>query len=244
MNLITALILIAVAAIAGYGLGMLDARVTASLHKKDLESHQPVPSSEKVAPVEINRLEDHSVLRVVIDLASQLRLELDGARLNSPDEISVEQRQRLVGLIVQLKPWMEGKPAQTSLPTPPEEVPARIPEPQPLKVSEPVILIQQPPAVSVPVKIDPMRGLRSLLQNDVKTPGQVKGLSIVAMIDEVLQAKLLGTPLLEKQIHMEEGNLGEVIVVVGKNRYNGVDEVPEPEIRVIIKSSISDWEKK
>ena len=89
-----------------------------------------------------------------------------------------------------------------------------------------------------------MRGLRSLLKSDVKAPGEGKGVSIVAMIDEVLQAKLLGTTLLAKGIRLEEGSSGEVIVYVGFDRYSGVDAVPDPEIRAIIKSAISDWEKK
>jgi len=31
---------------------------------------------------------------------------------------------------------------------------------------------------------------------------------------------------------------------VGRERYDSVDAVPDPEIRAIIKTSISDWEKK
>ena len=64
------------------------------------------------------------------------------------------------------------------------------------------------------------------------------------MIDEVLQAKLLGTPLMEKSIRLEEGPTGGVIVCVGSQQYTAIDSIPEPEIREVIKAAITAWEKK
>ena len=83
-----------------------------------------------------------------------------------------------------------------------------------------------------------------MLNGELKSANEIKSTSIVAMIDEVLQAKLLSSPLLSKGIRLEEGSFGEVVVFVGTNHYPGVDAVPDPEIQAIIKSAIADWEKK
>jgi hypothetical protein len=64
------------------------------------------------------------------------------------------------------------------------------------------------------------------------------------MIDEVLQTKLSGTQLMDKAIRLEDGPMGEVIVCVGSQRYDGVGAVPDPEIRDIIKAAITEWERK
>ena len=100
------------------------------------------------------------------------------------------------------------------------------------------------PIPANPLKIDAMRGFRSLLKNDIRDPEKQKGTSLVALIDEVLQAKILNSPNINKMIRLEDGPLGEVIVCVGSQRYNGVNAVPDPEIREIIQEAIADWEKK
>jgi hypothetical protein len=237
MNLAPAIILIVVAAVVGYVLGIIDSRITASLKKKVEENSAAAAASPTNA--DQNRLGEHTVLRVTIDQTLKWHLELDKVQVDDPNEISVEQRQRLINLVTQIKPWMDGKSGPGSAPLPtPQAAPER-PTLKSLSAVQPVL----PPNNPAP-KVDALRGLRSLLNNEIKTPGKDKSNSIVTMIDEVLQAKLLGTSLLSKSIRLEEGDMGEVIVFVGKERYSAVDDVPEPEIRAIIKSAISDWEKK
>jgi hypothetical protein len=231
MTLGPAIILIIIAAIAGYVIGIVDSRLTASLRKKTDEVS--APETELVAK-ETNRPGEHTVLKVTVDEGLKWHLELDGTRLDNPDAISPEQHQRTVNVVVQMRPWLEGKAVPVAAAPVPEPLPQRLP------ITSPVV---QPPPASAPLKIDAFRGFRSLLNNDVKAPGEKKSISIVTMIDDVLQAKLLGSPLMEKAIRLEEGPLGEVVVCVGSQRYEGVGAVPEGEIRDIIKAAIADWEK-
>ena len=242
MNLAPAIILIIVAAVVGYVLGLIDSRLTASVRNKLEENTTASTAAADQSVVEDrNKLGEHTVLKVTIDQTLKWHLELDKVRLENPSEMSSDQRQRMLNLVAQIRPWIDGKEVQTSAPLP---TPQPIPELPPLKMPRPAIAAQTPiPNVSGP-RIDPLRGLRSLLNNDVKVPNKPQGVSIVMMIDEVLQARLLGTSLLSKGIRLEEGSMGEVIVFVGRERYDGVDAVPDPEIRAIIKTSISDWEKK
>ena len=251
MSLVPAIILIIIAAIAGYVIGIVDSKITNSLLKKNQAEATLAENTGQSGRDESNLNGEHTVLKVVIDKALKWHLELDGTRLENPGEITIEQRQRVVSVVVQMRPWLEGKVAPAAQSTPSAAVePVVILTPpvstlvSPTSKTPAPLTKEQAPAAKDPLKIDAMRGLRSLLNNEVKAPGDKKVQSIVAMIDEVLQAKLLGTPLMEKVIRLEDGPMGQVIVCVGPNRYEGVGDVPNPEIRDIIKEAIAEWEKR
>jgi len=203
----------------------------------------PASAPETAQPVQS---EEHTALRVMLDKNLAWNLEVDGARL-APNELTPEQRARLVNIIVQIRPWIDGKIAPIST----VPVPAPAPVPPPL-VAVPVSTKPQPPADSSNIgtrndkdknKLDLGRGFRSLMANDMKVMENTRPPSIVTMIDDFLQKRLTASPLANREIHLEEGSLGEVIVFVGKTRYAGVDDVPDPEIQTMIKSAIKDWEK-
>jgi hypothetical protein len=67
--------------------------------------------------------------------------------------------------------------------------------------------------------------------------------SIVAQIDEILQKKLAASPLKDRGIALQETIRGGMQVVVGLEKYEDIDSVPEEEIRVIIRASVAEWEK-
>jgi hypothetical protein len=246
MNIVPAIILIVVAAIAGYVLGMVDSRLTASLKKKDetTPAPEPAPAAEPAAPEKSrNRAGEHTVLKVTIDTTLRWHVDLDDVRCEDPTALSVEKRQRLADVAVQLRPWLDAN--ATSNASAPVQLPNLQPraiEPAPLRPASPTSIAALP-AITVPAKIDPMRGFRSLLKNEIKSPMEKKATSIVAMIDEVLQARLLIMPQITESVRLEEGAQGEVIVFVGKTSYSGVDSVPDPEIRSVIKAAITEWEK-
>ena len=220
------------AAGAGYVFRMLDSRVTTALK----EGRETAPVDEEEKPVQ--KLDEHSVLKVSVDPALKWHLELDGEGID-PDGLTAEQRTRLVNVIVQIRPWIDGKtvapPAPAPAPAPVSESPAAA---TPLAASAPIGA--QPAAL----RLDIGRGFRSLLESDIKKPEPPKAPSIVGMIDEVLQKKLENSPLAGKRIRLEEGSVGEVIVFVGALRYSGVDAVPDEDIKAIIRAAIAEWDKK
>jgi hypothetical protein len=219
-----------IAAVAGYLFGMLDSRVTSALK----EGREKAPGDEeKPTP----KLDEHDVLKVTINQALKWNLELDGARIES-DSLTPEQRTRLVNVIVQIRPWIDGKTV-----APPVAVPAPVQTPP---ISAPALIDVQP-AVAVPataLRLDIGRGFRSLLDSEVKKPEPPKPISIVTLIDEVLQKKLASSPLAAKKIRLEEGSVGEVVVFVGAVRYSGIDAVPDESIKAIIREAIAEWDKK
>jgi hypothetical protein len=226
INIVPAIILIIVAAIAGYGLGILDSRLTGALKQKidDSAEEKKEKKEETVNP------DEHTVLKVTVNLALKWHVELDGVRVE-PENLTAEQRTRLVNTVVQIRPWIDAKPAPSPAPQPPAPRLA------------PVSMASANAPTIPPPRVDIARGVRTLIQNEVKKP-EAPPMSIVAMIDDVLQKQLAGTPLEEKGIHLEEGAVGEVIVLVGKEYYPGIDAVPDPEIRGVIRTAIATWEKK
>ena len=211
-NLTTILILFGVL-FAGYGIGLLEMHLRRQKKIKALEAallaeqnrQEIVPAAP---PLEV------SLLRLWAEADQTLKLELDGAPLDSPASATPEQRRRLITLLTRIRPWLEGGPAVPGAPAPaPAPAPAINASPAAaLKVAEPVV----PPAAK----------------------------SIVAQIDDVLQSRLVGTQLAAKRIRLGETPGGGVLVYIGTDRYEGIDAVPDPEAVAAIRAAISEWEKR
>jgi len=228
---------------AGYVFHMLDSRVTSALK----DGREPLPKDvvEKAAP----KIDEHGVLRVTVDPAVRWHLELDGVHLE-PDGVSAEQRARLVNVIVQIRPWIDGKtPAAAPSPAVATGPASLVTTDLSPAVAAALPLSMRPVEPTTPpmaTKLDFGRGFRSMLEKDLspKKAELPPPTSIVSMIDDVLQQKLVGSPLAAKRIRLEEGSLGEVVVFVGAARYSGVDAVPDDDVKALIRSAIADWDKK
>ena len=72
---------------------------------------------------------------------------------------------------------------------------------------------------------------------------EVKMLSVVEEVNNILQKKLHGSPLAGKGIHLMENHNKEIRFWVGLNSYNDVEEIPDPDVRIIIDESVREWEK-
>jgi hypothetical protein len=153
------------------------------------------------------------VLRVWRSTDGQLHLGMDAQQLSSPNALLAEQRRRLIKLVIDLRPWLEA-------PVESQATAAAQPQTAPA--------VQVSPAPAKPAK-------------EKAAPVVIK--SIIEQIDDVLQAKLIGSALEKREIHLAEGPEGAVVVKVGLNKYNGIDAVPEPEIQTLIRQAVGDWEK-
>ncbi|PWH15663.1 MAG: hypothetical protein DDG60_05405 [Anaerolineae bacterium] len=218
---------ILVSLVAGYAARMFE-------EKPQAEEKPVSPAETPVLPAE------HVALRVLLDKELHWHLEIDGARLEA-GEMTPEQRTRLVNILVQIRPWVDGK----TVPSP--AISATVTQTAPAPPSISLSARLKPPEVDEEekgkLKLSLGRGFRSLMANDVKVIENTKPPSIVALIDEFLQKRLEVSAFAERDIHLEEGPLGEVIVFVGKTRYASVNDVPDPEIQAMIKAAIKDWEK-
>lgn len=68
--------------------------------------------------------------------------------------------------------------------------------------------------------------------------------SMAVQIDSILQRLLLNTPLQDRNIQLQSLPKGSLSIKVGTNQYPSVDDVPEEEIRLVIRSAIAEWESR
>jgi hypothetical protein len=68
--------------------------------------------------------------------------------------------------------------------------------------------------------------------------------SIVMQIEDILQDMLAGTELDHKGIHLIEDPSRGVLVNIGSEQFVGIESVPYPEIKTVIRSAVTAWEKR
>jgi hypothetical protein len=90
---------------------------------------------------------------------------------------------------------------------------------------EPVVAAAATPAAAVPVVPD-------------------RPLSIVEQVNDILKEILAGTPMEARQIRLSEDPRQGVIVWIGTDHYNGVDMVPDPEVKAVLRKAGSEWERR
>jgi hypothetical protein len=183
----------------------------------------PVSPSDKNTLAEANDVEVLSAWRTG---GNKVWLAMDGTRLNDKAALQPGQYQRLLNLVLDLRPWLET--------TQPAAAKAAA-TPQPVRPVTPAPAVSQPP-----VKVEKKNG--ALAADETAQPAPVLD-SIIQQIDKVLQAKLETSAFKERGIQLVEGPGGIVIVKDGINRYEGVDAIPDPEVKTLIRQAVADWEK-
>ncbi len=68
--------------------------------------------------------------------------------------------------------------------------------------------------------------------------------SIAAQVDEILQEKLVGSPLASRGIRVMELPSKGLVVMIGLQQYQEVEEVPDPDIRNLIQEAVAEWERR
>jgi len=186
----------------------------------------PAPVAEKDTLAEEG---DAEVLSAWRTSSNQVWLGMDGIRMNDKTALKPEQQQRLLALVLDLRPWLE-----TTRPVAPKPEPAQ----PPLRpaTTAPAVVAQAPAPVQQTLK-------KNGTQADEKPePAPVLD-SIIQQIDKVLQEKLATSAFKERGIELVEGPGGIVIVKDGVNNYEGLEAVPDPEVKALIRQAVSDWEK-
>jgi hypothetical protein len=252
------IIYIILAVIFGIIFGKLDTLFTGKLKKgREEKKEQALQTQIEHRDAQIEELKaklsaprpqppQESALRLAPDLSGGWLVEIDGQPVR-PENITVEQRTRLIALLGHIRPLVEAKPVAgpaSPVPPPPASVPQSAAAPASPAPARPAQAGSSgsnlPPD---PLRANLMSGFRSMMEPKAKSE-PVSGLvSLVALIDNVLQKKLAGTPLASRQIRLEEGRLGEVIVNVGASRYPGIDSVPDPAIQAVIREAIEEFNR-
>jgi hypothetical protein len=96
--------------------------------------------------------------------------------------------------------------------------------------------------VSKPIA-NPIDFFARALQSDVPK-ANTEPKSIAGQVDEILQEKLVESPLANRAIRLMELPGKGMVVMVGLNQYDGVDAVPDAEVRAVIRSAVAEWERR
>jgi hypothetical protein len=100
-------------------------------------------------------------------------------------------------------------------------------------------LDERKPKVSFNPFVVLARAVTSDIPKDVSTPK-----SITAQIDEILQDRLALLPQRDKAIRLMEVPNRGVIVLIGLDSYDGINEVPDPEVKALLKECVMEWENR
>lgn len=168
--------------------------------------------------------------------------ELDGEFYRDTNTLSTDQKTRVLKLLTFWKEWADHEkltiPAAEPRPVvhPEEEtIPAKSQIPvQPFKMEpdefDAVSELQQTYEVQEERKIIP-------------EPVQNRELSITEQISKILDEMLEGTPMKEKGVKLIENQQHGVDVWVGLDKYSGIDAVPDPAVKDMIRAAVLRWEQ-
>jgi hypothetical protein len=178
--------------------------------------------------------------------------ELKGKRVPSPEKITVAQHTQLASILVQLYRWLEGArfpmPAlegtEKAVPPasqPPENESGRAAE----KAPEHVLMLEESFASSLPKPAPNLNPFAPFLQRRPREALKVvdpKEESMVAQIDEILQAKIKGSDFKERGLRLIELPGKAMVILVDGHQFEGVEAVEDEQVRAVIKSAVADWE--
>jgi hypothetical protein len=102
---------------------------------------------------------------------------------------------------------------------------------------------QTPEPTPLPPPPPVREGIQDLPIQEDEGEQEVKMLSVIDEVNDILQKKLAGSPLAGKGIHLMENHNREIRFWVGLNSYNDVDEIPDPEVRKLIDAAVKEWEQ-
>lgn len=101
---------------------------------------------------------------------------------------------------------------------------------------------QDQPAANRP-NLNPLDIFAHALQPNVQSVHPYSR-SIAEQIDEILQEMLEKSTLRSKAIRLLELPQKGMVVMVGLDQYQGVEAVPDEEIRNLIRSAVTEWERR
>jgi len=219
MDLTGAILLVAIGIVMGFLLGAL----VFTLRRES----SPQPASRKL--VLSDEQDDLRIWREGKD--ESLVIEIEGASYHRESDLNPDQGRRLTSLINELRTFMD-VPS-----TPPVHSPAA--QSASLKPA-----VTQTAEDEKRTSLNPFQIFTRSLQPLEKTGPDEPDKSIVVQIDEILQARLEGTPLADQGIGLIEGPDQGMVIVVGLSRYTDIDAVPDAEIRRLIHQAVSEWESR
>ncbi len=206
----------------------------------------PPPPATEAAPASL-ALPDIPADPSIPELARLLRaadgaliVEIEGRRYRARAEIAeAAVGRQLLAAANDLSRFLRGESANTA----PDSAPAPLP-PVTLPARPAVVITAQQAAQTPLVKpsMNPFEQLKYLRERE-KQP-EVKIKSFLEEIDEVLQAKIAGTPLIARGVKVTTGPNSTALFWLDDHSYERPDDLPDADARAVVQAAVREWEKK
>ena len=161
-----------------------------------------------------------------------LLVDLHGKQLSTAEGMSLAARKELADLLKETGAWM-GLPDEPSAP------------PISAGTVVPTAGLNAPDELQRPSLIGGMTNVIADAVNPQTAAARRDApKSIVQQIDEIFQAKLIGTAFEGQKIYITEDFRKGVIVWIENDMYEGVGSMPEGEVKKLLRESVQEWEKR
>ncbi len=216
--------------LVGYLLGLLESAIKSDMKKGKEE--EPEASDDEGVEEEAHeakeRVVEPEILTIFERISGALKLRLDGEIVEYSSDLTPEQRERLLKVVISLRPWLDGpkQPAQTA--------------PIAADVAAPTIPTS---SAKTPTPSPPLVKIKEEIEADI-AKRSYSNLSMVEQIDRILQKKLKDGPLDKRGIRMRSSLSGGLLITVGLAEYEWIEDIPEQDIQDIIREATAEWEEK
>jgi len=160
--------------------------------------------------------------------SGKLAVWFDEKMVSDSKSLTPEQRERLESAGREWIDWLGTNSALME--RPPEQLATEAaltaPPAAPQVLVAPIVAAAALPSVAVPV------------------PVPDRPLSIVEQVNDILKELVAGTPMEARLIRLSEDPRQGVVVWIGTEHYNGVDMVPDPEVKAVLRQAGSEWERR
>jgi hypothetical protein len=181
--------------------------------------------------------------------------EFQNRPIRDPRTLSQSERDYLIRLAQDWSTWLtipdaqaaakvEASPAALTSPAIPDNpvIPAGpAAELAPAAAADIAAPAAAPPAAEAQVNV-PALPLSQVKPVVTPLPAPPTPRSIVQQVDDILQEKLAAQPAPAPTIHLMEDPRGGVFVWVNSDKFQGIESVTDPAVRMIIRSAVVEWE--
>ena len=233
---------IALITIITFGLGIIAGLLLADLRR----SNFPLP------PKEVIQKKLKQFARFWTDEASEnILLEFDGKIFRHIDELSASQKRKLSDFMGTSFSMGISTPVE-SVSTEPSSTPAEVistnvesTSPSPVvSPSDSPQTTMQPANQAAPAPKKTMLDLLARSTQPPPRPAVEIAKSIAAQVDEILQTRIQGTELEQRAIRLMELPGKGMVVMIGLDQYDSVNDVPDSEIQAVLRAAVKEWEDK
>jgi hypothetical protein len=175
-----------------------------------------------------------------------LIFQIEDQHYKRGNELTNRERKILLKVVMDFYRWLE----------PPSATPSRSEETEKPGTSIESKQVQDLRREILPPEM--LQGAQAELQTELRPPAGVVGRalgatitapdsspsSMVAQVDSILQEKLEAANMKKWAVRLTESPSKGMIVMVGMDRYEAIDDVPYERVRSIIRASVAEWERR